>query len=172
MGLPNGQQLKSTNVACELNLPQVTTQGRQTHLLPGLTHSSLMSIGQLCNAGFQATFDQTLVNITNHGNTILIGHRDFTTGLWHIPLSIIESPPPQQINSAYQTKSLPDLVAFLHAAAFSPSTNTWLNAIKKGFFQSWPGLTTEVVSKYLHKSPATAMVHMDQTHKHVRSTKT
>ena len=77
-----------------------------------------------------------------------------------------------KINSAYHTKSLPDLVAFLYAAAFSPSTNTWLNAIKKGVFQSWPGLTTEVVSKYLPKSPATAMGHMDQTRKHVRYTKT
>ena len=84
---------------------------------------------------------------------------------------MIDSLPPQQINSAYQTKSLPELVAFLHVAAFIPSTTTWLNAIKKWFFQSWPGLTTEVVSKYLPKSPAIAMGHMDKTHKHVRSTK-
>ena len=82
-----------------------------------------------------------------------------------------EPPPPQQINSAYHTKSLPDLVAFLHAAAFSPSTTTWRNAIKKGFSQSWPGLTTKVVIKYLPKSSSTAMGHMDQTRKHVRSTK-
>ena len=57
------------------------------------------------------------------------------------------------------------------SAAFSPSPSTWLNAINKGFFQSWPGLTTEVVIKYLPKSPATAMGHMEQTRKHVRSTK-
>ena len=42
----------------------------------------------------------------------------------------------------------------------------------KRFFQSCPGLTTDVVSKYLPKSPATAMGHMDQTCKHVLSTKT
>ena len=42
---------------------------------------------------------------------------------------------------------------------------------KQRFFQSWPGLTTEVVSKYLPKSPANAMGHMDQTRKHVRSAK-
>ena len=134
MGLPNGQQLKSNNVACELNLPQVPEQGRQAHLLPGITHSSLISIGQLFDAGFQATFDQTSVNITNHGDTILTGHPDFTTGLWRIPLTMRDATQPQQINSAYQTKSLPDLVAFLHAAAFSPSPSTWLNAIKKRVF--------------------------------------
>ena len=134
MGLPNGKQLKSNNVACELNLPQVPEQGRQAHLLPGLTHISLISIGKLCDTGFQATFDQTSVNITNHGDTIMTGHHDFTTGLWHIPLTMRDATQPQQINSAYQTKSLPDLVAFLHAAAFSPSPSTWLNAIKKGFF--------------------------------------
>ena len=146
----------------ELNLPQVPEQGRQAHLLPGLTHSSLISIGQLCDVGCQATFDQKSVNITNHGDTILTGHRDFTTGLWRFPLTMRDATQPQQVNSAYQTKSLPDLVAFLHAAAFIPSPSTWLNAIKKGFSQSWPGLTTEVVSKYLPKSPTTAMVHMDQ----------
>ena len=80
--------------------------------------------------------------------------------------------PPQKINSAYQTKSLADLVGFLHPVAFSPYTTTWLNAIKKGFFRSWTGLTTKVVSKYLPKLPATTMGHMDQTRKHVCSTKT
>ena len=88
VGLPNGQQLKSTNEACEINLPQVPTKGRQAHFLPGLMYSSLMSIGQLCGAGWQATFDQTSFSITNHGDTILTGHCDFTTGLWHIPLSM------------------------------------------------------------------------------------
>ena len=151
VGLPNGPQLKSTNVACELNLPQVPAQGSQAHLFPASMHIALMSICQLCDAGCQATFDQTSVSITNHGDTILTGYCDFTTGLWRIPLSMRESPLRQQINSAYQTKSLIDLFAFLHAAAFSPSTTTWLNTIKKGFFQSWPGLTTEVVSKYLLK---------------------
>ena len=151
MGLPNGQQLKPTNVACELNLPQVPAQGRQAHLLPGLTHSSLVYIGQLCDAGFQATFDQTYVNITNNGDTIITGHRDFTTGLWRIPLTMREATTPQQINSAYQTNSLPALVALLRAAAFIPSPSTWLNAINNGFFLSWPGLATEVFSYYLPK---------------------
>ena len=114
--------------------------------------------------------DQKSVIITNHGYTILTGHRDFSTGLWSISLSMTEPPPPQKINIAYHTNSFPDLVAFLHAAEFIPSTTTWRNAIKKK--QSWPGLTTEVFSKYLPNSPATAMGHMDQTRKHVRTTKT
>ena len=45
VGLPNGQQLKSTNVAYELNWAQVPMQGLQAHLFPGLTHTLLMSIG-------------------------------------------------------------------------------------------------------------------------------
>ena len=172
VGLPNGKQLKSTNVACEFNLPQVPTQGRQAHILPGLMHSSLLTIGQLCDAGCQATFDQKLVIITNHGDIILTGHRDFSTGLRRIPLSMTEPSPQQQINSTYHTKYLPNLVTFHHAVAFSPSTTTWINAIKNVFPQSWPGLTTKVVSKYLTKSPATTIGHMDQTYKHVGSTET
>jgi hypothetical protein len=33
----------------------------------------------------------------------------------------------------------PELIKFLHATAFSPTKTTWLQAIRKGFFQSWPG---------------------------------
>ena len=59
---------------------------------------------------------------------------------------------------------------YLHAAAFSPVPTTWIKAIQKGFFTSWPGLTAKVVGRYLPKSIATNKGHLDQTRKNVRST--
>jgi hypothetical protein len=50
-------------------------------------------------------------------------------------------------NNAYRTQSIPDLITFLHATAFSPTKTTWLKAIQQGFYQSWPGLTHAAASK-------------------------
>jgi hypothetical protein len=76
----------------------------------------------------------------------------------------------QHIKSAYQTTNIPALIKFLHATAFSPVTSTWKQAIKHGFFQSWPGLTTTAVNEHFPKLQATTKGHMDQTRKNVRST--
>jgi hypothetical protein len=51
VGLPNGDTLQSNDTGCELAIPQLPPDARQAHLLPGLTHSSLVSIGKLCDEG-------------------------------------------------------------------------------------------------------------------------
>jgi hypothetical protein len=37
------------------------------------------------------------------------------------------------------------MVKYLHAAAFSPIKSTWMAAIVKGYYASWPGLTPSAV---------------------------
>ena len=68
-----------------------------------------------------------------------------------------------------QTKK--DLVIFLHAAAFSPSISTWCDAIDKGYFATWPGLTSSLVRKHLPKQMATSKGHLKEERKGLRSTK-
>jgi hypothetical protein len=139
VGLPNGAVLQSTSTTCKLALPQLPDNAREAHILPGLTHSSLVSIGKLCDAGCQATFDETKVVIThnnnNNNNTLITGHRDLHTGLWRLPLQLTASPTTSQLysqlcNNAYQTNNLADLITYLHAAAFSPTPSTWIPAIE------------------------------------------
>jgi hypothetical protein len=77
----------------------------------------------------------------------------------------------QHCNNAYKTQSIPKLIQFLHATAFSPTKTTWLDAIKQGFFQSWPGLTYTAANKHFPTSMDIHKGHMDQTRKNVRSTK-
>ena len=69
------------------------------------------------------------------------------------------------------TPQILELIQFLHTAAFSPFPSTWIAAIQRGFFQSWPGLTAAAVQKHLPKSEATTKGHIDQTQKKLRSTK-
>jgi hypothetical protein len=73
--------------------------------------------------------------------------------------------------NAYQHHKIPELIQYLHAAAFSPVPSTWIAAIQRGFFQAWPGLSAAAVQKHLPKSEATTKGHLDQTRKNLRSTK-
>eukprot|EP00957_Ditylum_brightwellii_P049819 3777019-Ditylum_brightwellii.AAC.1 len=60
---------------------------------------------------------------------------------------------------------------FLHAAAGSPITSTWIDAISKGYYIMWPGLTADNVRKHLPKSIATSQGHLEQKRKNIASTK-
>ena len=130
VGLPNGTIIQSTNNECHLDIPQLNKTAMKAHVIPALSHSSLVSIGQLCDAGCIATFNAKTVTITKDDKQIITGQRDTQTGLWRLPLR----PPPTITNeidttyhlgnSAYTTDNLPALIKFLHAAAYSPSKST------------------------------------------------
>ena len=64
------------------------------------------------------------------------------------------------------------LVQYLHACCFSPVPSTFKKAIKKGFLKSFPGLTVELVDKYLPTSIATAKDHLVQERQYLQTTKT
>jgi hypothetical protein len=177
----------STTDTCTLNITQLPDAAKEAHVIPGLTHSSLLSIGKFFDAGCIATFDSNKVHITKDATTLLTGARDRRTGLWRLSLSLppsnkiehninnafqqLQSILTTQCNSAYKTQSMPDLINFLHAAAFSPAVSTWIQAIQRNFFRSWPGLTTAAVRQHLTPSKATTKGHLDQTRKNIRSTK-
>ena len=58
-------------------------------------------------------------------------------------------------NHVYETKLKQELTLFYHAACFSPTKRTVVDAIKRNAFASWPGLTVELVNKYLPITEAT-----------------
>ena len=64
-----------------------------------------------------------------------------------------------------------ELIQYLHACCFSPVPSTFIKAIKKGFLKSFPGLTVELVEKYLPTSIASAKGHITQERQHLQSTK-
>ena len=60
---PNGTVMYSTHEA-ELNLPQLPPAARHVRIVPSLsTHDSLLSMGQLCDAGCKITFTATTVHV-------------------------------------------------------------------------------------------------------------
>ena len=66
---------------------------------------------------------------------------------------------------------MPALIAYLHATAGYPVKSTWQAAVKRGAYNSWPGLTSGLVARYCPDAPQTIQGHMAQPRTHIRSTR-
>ena len=56
INLPDGTQLKSTHT-CEIALPWIPKEARRSHIVPGMAHTSLISLKVLIDAGFKVVYD-------------------------------------------------------------------------------------------------------------------
>ena len=73
--------------------------------------------------------------------------------------------------NVYEPPSTKEVVRFLHAALGFTTKQTLLAAIRNNQLTSFPGLTTEAVSRHFPESDETQKGHMRQTRQGVRSTK-
>ena len=141
VNLPNGTKI-TNKYETHLPLPHLPKTACLARIFNELSSVSLISIGQLCNAGCQATFDKNSVTITLNDTTILKGHRNHFNQLWEVNLDTIHSTPINTthenknnvLNNIYRLSSKPSIITYLHAACGYPVKSTWLQAIKKGFF--------------------------------------
>jgi hypothetical protein len=186
---PNGTEMYSTHEA-ELDLPSLPFAARRVHIVPALSTASLLSMGQLCDSGCCIVFDACSVKVYFNDDVILAGERTTATGLWHLSLHPPTPLPAQQLpapsraplveeplahphfSHAAVTSATPaELVAFGHAALFSPALSTLRVALARGYVAHFPGLTTTTLTKHPPHSFAMVKGHLDQTRKNQRSTK-
>ena len=179
--LPDGGVIKSTH-QCHLDIPWLPNEATKAHIVPGLAHTSLISIKQLCDNGCTVVYDKLACKVYFKHQLVWLGQREPKTGLWILPLQpnrpteMTFTPDnidntTHQANSAYTMTSKGALINFLHQCAFSPAIPTWIKAIDNGQFATWPGLTSKAVRKYMTPSPATDKGHMKRMRQNVRSTK-
>jgi hypothetical protein len=173
--IPNGDPMISTHEAI-CPIPTLSKEACTTHIFPDLQSANLISIGQLCDDGCTVTFTEDTMKAYNKQQQLIItAPRDPTTGMWNIPLPIPSVLPNHHIHIANgiikRDTPINDLINFLHASCFSPTTSTFINAIKAGFLTTWPGLTVKAVRKYLSKSEATTQGHLDQEQQGIQSTR-
>ena len=154
--LPNGHHINCTGTT-SIDWPDLPPTARTAHVLPQLNPHSLISIGVLCDDDCIATFDKESVKIHQHNTPILQGHR-LPNGLWSLPLYSHQP----QANALFPEQTQRDLVQWLHAAAFSPSISSFLEATEQKVFATWPNLTPQVIHRYLQPSVATAKGHLNQ----------
>ena len=138
--MPNGQHIQSIGTT-NINWPTLPSSATKAHILPDLNPHSLVSIGVLCDHDCTATFNKHTVTVHRHNQPILTGSR-LPNGLWSLPLHTGHTH--HHANSLFTPQTQQKLVQWLHAAAFSPSTSTFLDAIQCNFFTTWPGLTPEI----------------------------
>ena len=67
-----------------------------------------------------------------------------------------------------KTKS--ELADYFHACCLFPVLSTFITAIQRGHFSSWPGLTVDLVTKHLTKNIHTEQGHLRQEYKNLQST--
>ena len=50
-------------------------------------HNNLLAVSELCDAGYEVTFDKNGVVVQSIGVIVLLGWRDLPSHLWHVPLT-------------------------------------------------------------------------------------
>ena len=73
--LPNEQTMQSTHEGT-LDIQTLPLEARKAYIFPRLASGSLLSIGQLCDAGCSALFVKTKLYIFHKGKIIMQGSRE------------------------------------------------------------------------------------------------
>ena len=165
--LPDGNKIKSTHQGM-LNIDSLPEQAKVVHLFPEI-HSSLLSIGQLCDADCKVYFDKSNVNIVKDHKTILTGVRNMSNKLWNIDISDNNCNSIVRETNLLTTKE--KIVNFFHACLGSPTEQLFYNAVLKGWVE-FPGLTADMIPKYLSKSRFITRGHMKLLKQGLRSSNT
>ena len=129
--LPNNAPIITTKQEGTLPIPNVPLAATKAHTFDDLHSSSLLSVGQLCDADCSALFTRESLKVYNKCNDlVLTGHqRNQNDGLWDVNLSSLQSAPPvsppmASLNAVLcydKTKS--ELTAYLHATAGYPTNS-------------------------------------------------
>ena len=153
----------------------------------------LLSLGQLCDDGCEIHLDSKNLIAVKNDKVVLNGKRNLQDGLWDVPIpqntdlvdddgwTLVKkkrknnnnTPPIQHRANIIlrKDKTKLELAQWLHASCGSPNKSTFVKAIEKGNFITWPGLSSNLIKKHLPMSEATAKGHLNQERKNLQSTK-
>ena len=80
INLPDGEVIKST-YTCKLNLPFLPEAATRAHIVPGLAHTSLVSIKILCDAGCEVNYNEKECLVYYENKLVWTGRREESTKL-------------------------------------------------------------------------------------------
>jgi hypothetical protein len=178
--LPDSTNIQATHAGqLPLHSSLSKTATTTAHILDGMTNSSLISIGQLCDDDCVAVLDKRNLQVFKRNACVLSGTRNKIDGLWDIALpisgttsTIRPKAPALQLNAIIRKDiSKTNLVQYLYGCLGSPVVSTWKLAIANGNFITWPGIDTFSIDAHLPKNIASAKGHMDQERRNLQSTR-
>ncbi len=77
----------------------------------------------------------------------------------------------EHIHNVYELPSIKTSIRYLHGAVGFPTKPSWLKAIRRGNYNSWPLINVKNVAKYFPESEEMQKGHMQGQRQGVRSTK-
>jgi hypothetical protein len=134
----------------------------EMNIIPGL-HKPLLSVSKLADAGYTTIFNKNQASVYDASTTAIIASkppvltapRCIQSGLWTTPLepdasqhAITPEDVDDEINNIFDLPSAKQTARWHHASAGFPEKETFLTAIRKGNYSTWPGLTYEMMSKH------------------------
>ena len=170
VGTANGQVAASAAKAT-LHIPQLAADfPTMGYIMPASTNT-LIGVGLICDANCTVLFKKKDVTVLSpEGKPILQEWREKKLPrLWRFDIK----PNDRSINnytttnqkspaahSAYDQPSIEALVCYMHISSGFLVKYTWLKAIKKGKFESYPVLTYTNADKYFPRSVENLIVCM------------
>ena len=120
IGFPNVTNMQATHTAL-IPLPQISLAARCANIFPDLQNQALISIGQLCDNVFAATFSKDHLTLFKQ-NVTITGNCDARNGLYYINLAPCPKPtvqnalslPTLYAHSDHKMTTKSDLVRYLH----------------------------------------------------------
>ena len=169
--LPDNKVIQATHKGLLPFHHSLSTKSKTAHVVDGITNSSLISIGQLCDDNCIAVLDKKHLQVFKNKECILKGTRNKTDGLWDIalPLPATLSPPAKStetVNAIIRRDiSKTQLVQYLYGCLGSPAVSTWQYSVKNGNFITWPGLENLSIRAHLPDGIDSARGHLNQERK-------
>jgi hypothetical protein len=132
------------------------------NIIPGL-NAPLVSVPKLADTGYITLFEKSIANVYNKATTKVISlekpviqaPRCHSSGLCKMglePRDITGATKnkfsTESINALFDLPSTKQTALWYHAAAGYPEKETFLDAICKGNYATWPGLTVKMMSRH------------------------
>jgi hypothetical protein len=89
----------------------------------------------------------------------------------HVALQMCKNHCQESLHNVYKLPSVEPTIRYLHGTAGFPTKASWLKAIRKRNYLSWPLINVKNVAKYFPESKETQKGHMHGQRQGVRSTK-
>ena len=96
--LPN-RQILNPSITGNLPISKLSSNATSSYVYPGLTNSSLLYLGQLCDDDCTAVLSKHFMHIYKDNQLLIKGYRNWKDGLWDIPFP--------HVSVQSQTKTLP-----------------------------------------------------------------
>jgi hypothetical protein len=177
VSLPNGAQLSSVSSG-NFVLSSATRSPITAHVFPdAVLDRSLISVADLCNQGYTATFTATDATISDGDRIVLRSTKHPAARLWpvltpsgHHVLSTAADQPTPSLHAAVHHQFDADFVHWVHRSLGCPPVSTLLKALRAGYLRTFPRITAHMVAANPPISAATARGHLDQNRQGQRPT--